>query len=83
MDIWCSIHLVFDHAVLPPLERFLQRMTKKKFMDRYPGPRGKHLSCLTQTSIAGSFKEEDQKSIHPGKRRAAKRQKGDENGSAV
>lgn len=38
---------------------------KGKFYQRYPGPRGRHLSCLTATTLTGSFKEDEQMSIHP------------------
>jgi hypothetical protein len=38
---------------------------KAKFYARYLGPKGRHLSCLTATSITGSYKDDDQKSIHP------------------
>lgn len=49
---------------------------KARFYAKYPGPRGRHLSFLTQTSITGSFKDDQQQSIHPrvsgGRQRHAK-----------
>jgi hypothetical protein len=38
---------------------------KKSFINRYQGPRGPHLSCLTSTSMVGTYKDENQRSIHP------------------
>lgn len=38
---------------------------KSRFFSRYQGPKGRHLSCLTATSLTGSYKEDDQRSIHP------------------
>jgi hypothetical protein len=38
---------------------------KARFYARYLGPKGRHLSCLTATSITGSYKDDDQRSIHP------------------
>lgn len=38
---------------------------KIKFIRKYPGPRGLHLSCLTETTMTGTFDSAKQKSIHP------------------
>lgn len=38
---------------------------KQKFLRRYPGPVGKHLMHLTETSMTGEYTEDLQKSIHP------------------
>lgn len=38
--------------------------SKARFMSRYVGPSGPHLSCLTETSLNGTYKDENQRSIH-------------------
>lgn len=38
---------------------------KNIFNARYQGPRGRHLSCLTETTQFGDYTEGHQKSIHP------------------
>lgn len=35
------------------------------FNEKYEGPTGPHLNCLTETSRFGNYTEERQKSIHP------------------
>lgn len=39
--------------------------TKAKFLRDYPGPRGRHLSYLTATTLTGSYEPKHQQSIHP------------------
>lgn len=36
-----------------------------KFYERYPGPKGRHLSHLTSTTLTGDFDMAKQESIHP------------------
>lgn len=57
--------------------------TKTKFLSRYPGPKGPHLNHLTHTSLTGTYKEEDQKSIHPSVRRRSKKPISEVNASEV
>jgi hypothetical protein len=38
---------------------------KNIFKENYIGPEGRHLSCLTQVSVKGSYDENKQISIHP------------------
>lgn len=35
------------------------------FRQRYVGPDGPHLNCLTSTTRKGTYEEKDQRSIHP------------------
>ena len=56
---------------------------KSKFFKQYPGPRGPHLSHLTHTSLTGTYKDEDQKSIHPGARRKQRKAHNEENSSDI
>jgi hypothetical protein len=46
---------------------------KDIFKSNYKGPRGRHLSCLTETSRYGDYKPENQKSIHADPRSKAKK----------
>ncbi|AXP07800.1 hypothetical protein SmphiM6_109 [Sinorhizobium phage phiM6] len=36
-----------------------------KFYERYPGPKGAHLSHVTSTTLTGDFDMAKQSSIHP------------------
>ena len=39
-------------------------MSKNIFKSKYVGPQGRHLSCLTQTTMTGSYEDAKQRSIH-------------------
>lgn len=42
-------------------------MSERKdiFKSKYKGPKGRHLSCITETTRYGSYAEDRQVSIHP------------------
>jgi hypothetical protein len=54
---------------------------KNIFKEKYVGPSGRHLSCLTQTTVTGSYDESKQKSIHPGRRAKRKVKETEDAGS--